>query len=103
MSGGSYNYVCFRIQELEGEISRQDVDPRRASFAKLMGLVGRAMKEIEWVDSCDCSPGDEHPAIDEVFSFLGSDPQTIAKAAAFDSLKKTLAEYLDLKPESDPA
>ena len=94
MSGGSYDYICFRIKDLESEIRHQDTDPRRASFAKLMGLVGDAMHDIEWVDSCDYGKGDEHVAIDKVFSFLGSDPAIIKKAHAYDGLANTLKEFL---------
>jgi hypothetical protein len=94
MSGGSYDYVCFRISELGYIIRNQDKDPRRAAFAKLMGLVGEAMHDIEWVDSCDMAAGAEHPAIDAVFAFLKADPETIKKARAYDRLAEQLKEFL---------
>jgi hypothetical protein len=46
-------------------------DPKRKAFKKLMALVAKAAHEIEYVDSGDCSPGDEHKAIDRVFKFRG--------------------------------
>lgn len=101
MSGGSYDYVFWKIEELAHSIRRQQEDPRRASFAKLMALVGKAMHDIEWVDSGDCGPGDEHAAIDTVFAFLRADPETIRKAHAFDELKKRMQEYFKEAP--DPA
>lgn len=94
MSGGRYEYVYSRIEQLEHEISDQQKCARRAAFAKLMGLVGKAMHDIEWVDSCDYAPGDEHGAIDRVFAFLKADPETIKKAHAFDQLKARLKEFL---------
>ena len=79
MSGGSYDYIGFRISDLKQEIHNQSGDPRRARFAKLMGLVGEAMYKIEWVDSSDCGPGDEHAAIDAVFAFAASYPDAVTK------------------------
>jgi hypothetical protein len=93
MSGGSYDYIGYRIRDLASDIRSQDTNPRRASFAKLMALVGDAMHDIEWVDSADCSPGYEHASIDKVFAFLGSDPETIKKARAYDALVDRLKEF----------
>lgn len=93
MSGGSYGYLCFKIEELEQDIRNQDKDPRRAAFAKLMGLVGKAMRDVEWVDSGDCGPGDDHASIDKVFAFLEAEPEVIKKAHAFDALRDRLQEF----------
>jgi len=95
MSGGSYDYIGFRIKDLREEIRHQD-NPRRVAFAKLMGLIGDAMHQIEWVDSGDCSPGDEYAAIDKVFAFLKSDPDTIKKARAYDDMKNRFKSFLEL-------
>lgn len=95
MSGGSYDYICFRIEEIAETIRHKDTDPRRAAFSKLMKLVAKAMHDIEWVDSCDYGEGDEHKAIDEVFNFLESDPETIKKAHSYDELKTTLKRFFD--------
>lgn len=95
MSGGSYNYAFHHIDDLASEISKTDSDPRRASFVKLLKLVAKACHDIEWVDSCDYGPGDDHKAIDEVFSFLGNDPELIKKAHAYDNLKETLLKYFE--------
>lgn len=92
MSGGSYDYVCFKIQGIE--LSGCLTNPRRAAFQKLLGLVGKAIHDIEWVDSCDYGKGDEDKAIDECFAFLKADPETIRKAHAYDELKHVLKEYL---------
>lgn len=93
MSGGSYDYIGFKIKELRHEIRSQDKNPRRAAFAKLMNLVGEAMHDIEWVDSCDTSEGSENESIDKVFAFLSADPETIKKAHAYDRICETLKEY----------
>jgi hypothetical protein len=94
MSGGSYNYIYTQIQELAGELRNQATDPRRAAFAKLLDLVGEAMGDIEWVDSSDYGPGDDHKSIDAVFAFLTADPEIIKKAHAYDRLISTLRDFL---------
>lgn len=95
MSGGAYDYVSWKIEEFANTLSRTEQDPRREAFKKLLSLVANAAHEIEWVDSCDKSPGDEHDSIDAVFAFLGKDPAIIKKAAAYDSLKDRLLKYLN--------
>lgn len=93
MSGGSYDYVCFKIQDAAENLRKTHTDPRRAAFRKLLRLVGDAMHDIEWVDSCDYAPGDEHKAIDACFAFLKADPDTIKKAQSFDSLMEHLTKW----------
>lgn len=92
MSGGSYDYVCFKISEIE--LRKCLTDPRRAAFQKLLKLVGEAMHDIEWVDSCDYGEGDDHAAIDACFAFLTSNPEIIKKAHAYDELKGMIKEFL---------
>ena len=36
MSGGSYDYICYKIQDFSESIDHQDKIPRRAAFAELM-------------------------------------------------------------------
>ncbi|HYF55874.1 MAG TPA: hypothetical protein VEA41_16590 [Salinarimonas sp.] len=52
------------LASLEGE---------RLWFAELLRLVGRAMHDIEWVDSGDYGPGDEVFAIRQVRQFARSE------------------------------
>lgn len=65
MSGGSYNYAYYGTVDMAALLAVQD-DPRRQAFARILKDVAGAMQEIEWVDSCDSSPGDENAAIDIV-------------------------------------
>lgn len=37
--------------------------PERVAFKKHIAKVAKALHDIEWVDSCDKSPGDENDAI----------------------------------------
>ena len=93
MSGGSYDYIGYKINEIE--IRNIHDDPRRMAFQKLLKLVGIAMHDIEWVDSSDYGPGDEYEAIDACFAFLKADPEIIIKSHAYDGLKELLKKFLE--------
>ncbi len=59
MSGGSMDYLYSRVRDAT---FRRDT-PERQAFAKHLELVAKALHDIEWVDSCDYSPGMETEAI----------------------------------------
>jgi len=64
MSGGSYDYVCYTIENLADSIeSRSPTDPLRVAFTKHLRLVAKAAHDIEWVDSGDYGRGDDEAAI----------------------------------------
>lgn len=86
MSGGSYDYLYLKIEDMADSLRNKSTDSRRTAFAELLRLVAQACQDIEWVDSCDYAPGAEHAAIDAVFSFLKSDSQIIRKAQAYDAV-----------------
>jgi hypothetical protein len=58
MSGGSYSYFCFKVEEFVSELEVYN-SPKRIAFKKLMKLVATACHDIEWVDSCDYGEGGE--------------------------------------------
>lgn len=84
MSGGAYDYVCFKISEIT--IRGTHENKKRMAFQKLLTLVGEAMHDIEWVDSGDKKEGSEDAAIDKCLSFLKANPEVISKAEYYDSL-----------------
>lgn len=89
MSGGSYNYFCFKIEEFANEIeTHAGKNAWRLAFADHLRLVARAAKDIEWVDSGDCGEGDEDEAIKKVISVVSISSEDIAKARAFDEVAK---------------
>ncbi len=67
MSGGSWDYVCYKIADV-AERLESEKHPLRRALGKHMQLVSNAMHSIEWVDSCDYSEGDE---IDDIKKVLG--------------------------------
>lgn len=62
MSGGAYDYSYQKVDEMAERLERSEC-PKRRAFAEHLKLVSVAMHDIEWVDSCDYVPGDEHSAI----------------------------------------
>lgn len=70
MSGGSYDYVYRRIEDIDLRTSTNEAAQiRRDKFQVLLKLVATAMHCVEWVDSCDSGPGDEVSAIDACFAY----------------------------------
>ena len=67
MSGGEYDYAYARVEEFAQHPNLARTPERRA-FATLLSDVAEAMHDIEWVDSCDYSPGDENAAIERCLS-----------------------------------
>ncbi|MFA5892098.1 MAG: hypothetical protein WDA27_14305 [Actinomycetota bacterium] len=65
MSGGSYDYLYSKIQDAANSVNERGTTrgPLRAAFAVHLHLVAKAMQHVEWVDSCDSSPGAEDDAI----------------------------------------
>jgi hypothetical protein len=67
MSGGSYDYFCFKLQsfaeDLRSEARRRNVEGEnlhlRLRFAALIEKCAEAARSIEWVDSGDYADGDE--------------------------------------------
>jgi hypothetical protein len=79
VSGGSYDYLYSKIalladaieersESYSDEMSAEQIK-HRARFVRLLRLVCKAAYDIEWVDSGDCSPGDELPAIKAIEAF----------------------------------
>lgn len=62
MSGGSWNYLCFKVEDAARDLIRSKC-PKRRAFGLHLKLVAEALHDIEWVDSADKSQGDEFEAI----------------------------------------
>ena len=69
MSGGSWDYFYGRLEDVASRLQCER-DPLRKAFGAHLQKCAKALHDIEWVDSCDYSPGDEVEAIKAV---LGSD------------------------------
>lgn len=93
MSGGSFNYAYYHVQEMAMRL-KMDTIPYRRAFAIHLEKVAKAMHAVEWVDSDDYSPGDDEASIKECFS-----PETILNnlrmnaEKAREELDKAIREY----------
>lgn len=85
MSGGSYDYACHRVDDFIEEFEKNTRDdPLRIAFLAHLRKVGKAMHDIEWVDSGDYGDGDEHEAIKACLDLT----------SLSETLKETLRERL---------
>lgn len=67
VSGGSYDYLYCKVEDMADRIVEAGDTPERKRFAEHLRRVANAMHAIEWVDSCDLGKGDENEAIANVF------------------------------------
>jgi hypothetical protein len=86
MSGGSHDYAYAKVEEFDA-CSHHDTALRRA-FSAHLKLVAKAMRDIEWVDSCDDGEGTEVKAIKDA---LGPD----WKHAVYAEVKREAVEALE--------
>ena len=66
MSGGSWEYFFYKIQEVAEKLEGETCDHRNA-LGVLLNKCAKALHDIEWVDSGDYAPGDELEAIRACF------------------------------------
>ncbi len=67
MSGGSWDYLTFKMQDAADALKRSDC-PQRRTFGFLMDKCAKAMHDIEWVDSGDKSAGAEFETIQDALA-----------------------------------
>ena len=73
MSGGSWDFLCYKVEDAAIEL-QESKDPLRRAFGEHLRLCANALHDIEWVDSSDMSPGDDRPAIELA---LGDDSRSL--------------------------
>lgn len=102
MSGGSWDYFYGRLEDVALRLQCER-DPLRKAFGSHLQKCAKALHDIEWVDSCDCSPGDEVKAIKAV---LGHDCHALVLSesrkqaeAALEQLKAALADCHNAKTD----
>ena len=66
MSGGSWDYFCFSMDDVADRLCGEK-DPLRRAFGEHMRKCSAAMKAIEWHDSGDWGPDDEAKALKDIF------------------------------------
>ena len=63
MSGGSLDYVYRNVADAAKNILERSQNPLHRAFAKHLIKVSKALHDLEWVYSGDCSEPDEEDAI----------------------------------------
>ena len=99
MSGGSYDYLYQRINDAADTLAGLQQTPIRRAFAAHLKLVAKAMHSIEWVDSCDSSPGSEDAEI-RVCLVPGAELDAAAESLrrAIEEAQRVLSEAKEAPP-----
>jgi len=92
MSGGSMDYLFRKVENA----TFRTHTPQRRAFLKHLGLVARALKAIEWNDSCDGTGGWEYTE-ESVINDCLNPSDVLAQATkdaerALDDLRTALAQ-----------
>lgn len=66
MSGGSMDYLCYKVDEVADELCHEK-SPARRAFGEHLKKIAHALHEIEWVDSGDKGSPSDVDAIRAVF------------------------------------
>jgi len=67
MSGGSWDYLCHKVEDAANNLKHESCPSRRA-FGRHLENIAYALHEIEWVDSGDKGHPADIIAIRSVFS-----------------------------------
>jgi hypothetical protein len=63
MSGGSLNYLFYKVEEAAHTIHRGGGTALHRAFAAHLDLVAKALRDVEWVLSGDYGEGQDREAI----------------------------------------
>ena len=99
MSGGSYDYAFSHVSDMADRMAGGVQTPLRIEFAALLERVSVAMRAVEWVDSGDCSYGDEDASIRACFDYARSVntavPQDAEQRKELENFKSFVLPMLD--------
>ncbi len=68
MSGGSLDYICYKIDDVVDSIEKRATTPLHKAFAEHLKDVAKALHDLEWVFSGDYCDGEEVDAIRKVIN-----------------------------------
>ena len=68
MSGGSLDYVCYRLDDAIDTIEKRATTVLQKAFAKHLKDVAKALHDLEWVYSGDYSEGQEVESLRKVIN-----------------------------------
>jgi hypothetical protein len=91
MSGGSWDYLTYKVDEAADRLIAS-ANARRRALGKHVRLVAKALHDIEWNDSGD-GAANEPGSIDAVLNHRGALLSTIKEEAA--ELRRILDEIVN--------
>ena len=68
MSGGSLDYVCYKLDDAIDTIEKRATTVLQKAFAKHLKDVAKALHDLEWVYSGDYSEGQEVESLRKVIN-----------------------------------
>lgn len=92
MSGGSWEYVYHKFQEIGDALLESKCCHRRVLGAKIL-VMAHAMKAIEWVDSGDFSAGAD---IEPIKKALGGEAEALVLQEQIKEAERVMKELGDL-------
>ncbi len=102
MSGGSLDYICFKVEEAASSIRSRATCAEHRAFAAHLAKVAEALHDIEWVFSGDTRTPREIPAIMAVISKSEVIEASLESArAARDELTALIANAETSTPSAD--
>lgn len=63
MSGGSLDYICYKVEDIANQLSDKSYSPLQRAFGEHLKKVSQALHDTEWVLSGDKGRGDDEEAI----------------------------------------
>lgn len=66
MSGGSLDYVCYRVDDAVDTIEKRATTPLHKAFAQHLRDISKALHDLEWVFSGDYCEGQEVESLKKV-------------------------------------
>lgn len=93
MSGGSWDYIYGKVQDI-AETLQHSPDALRRAFGDHLVLCAKALHDIEWVDSCDYGKGQERPAVEAA---LGASAYVLELEQLQQAIEVLIAQYQELK------
>ena len=101
MSGGSLDYVCYKVGDAADFIAKNATTPLQRAFAAHLCKVSEALHDIEWVMSGDYGEGDEVAAITACLHNTAELEQlTVEARQLVGKLNRVLNSNSDLKKDT---
>ena len=88
MSGGSMDYLTYRVDDVASDLQNKNNTPLQRAFGKHLEKVAKALHDVEWVWSGDYGTGDDEEAIKDVLGDVKSEK-------ALDILKSDALELIE--------